>query len=192
MFFLSYHKFRGFLPKWDCCRLPPKLLWDVKSAKSVAAFPSNIAVFSPDGRMLATTGEGEDVTSVILRDECCPVTSPRDKESGAHFAITRCDPLSARHRIGPRTVASLAFPWDTCGMNTESQQLLESALALPDSDRAEIAASLIQSLDAESDDDVDAAWALEIQRRIQSIDNGEVKLVPWDDVMREMRDRRHG
>ena len=39
---------------------------------------------------------------------------------------------------------------------------------------------------------VDEAWAVEIQRRIQSIDNGEVKLVPWDDVMRQMRDRRHG
>ena len=77
-------------------------------------------------------------------------------------------------------------------MDTESQHLLQSALALPDSDRAEIAASLIHSLDAESDEDVDAAWALEIQRRIESIDNGEVKLVPWDDVMREMRDRRHG
>lgn len=77
-------------------------------------------------------------------------------------------------------------------MNSESQQLLESALALPHSDRAELAASLIHSLDAESDEDVDAAWALEIQRRIQSIDDGEVKLVPWDDVMREMRDRRHG
>ena len=77
-------------------------------------------------------------------------------------------------------------------MNTESQQLLQSVLALPDSDRAEIAASLIRSLDEDVDEDVDAAWALEIQRRIQSIDRGEVKLVPWDDVMREMRERRHG
>ena len=77
-------------------------------------------------------------------------------------------------------------------MNTESHQLLRSALALPESDRAEIAASLIHSLDTESDEDIDSAWAVEIQRRIESIDNGEVKLVPWDDVMHEMRDRSHG
>ena len=77
-------------------------------------------------------------------------------------------------------------------MNTESQQLLQSALALPESDRAEIAASLIHSLDTETDDNVDEAWSAEIQRRIESIDNGEVKLVPWDDVMHEMRDRGHG
>ncbi|WP_417735556.1 addiction module protein [Rosistilla oblonga] len=77
-------------------------------------------------------------------------------------------------------------------MNTQSQQLLESALSLPESDRAEIAASLIHSLDTESDEDADAAWAAEIQRRVESIDNGQVNLIPWDDVMREMRDRRHG
>ena len=77
-------------------------------------------------------------------------------------------------------------------MNIESQRLLRSALALPDSDRAQIAASLIHSLDKETDEDVDAAWAAEIQRRIESVDKGAVKLVPWDDVMREMRDRRRG
>jgi len=77
-------------------------------------------------------------------------------------------------------------------MDTQSQQLLRTALTLPESDRAEIAASLIHSLDTETDEAVDAAWAAEIQRRIESIDNGQVKLVPWDDVMREIRDRRHG
>lgn len=77
-------------------------------------------------------------------------------------------------------------------MNTHSQQLLHTALSLPESDRAEIAASLIHSLDNERDSDVDAAWAEEIKRRIESIDRGEVKLVPWDDVMQEMRDRRNG
>ncbi len=77
-------------------------------------------------------------------------------------------------------------------MNTKSQQLLQSALPLPESDRAELAASLIHSLDTDTDENVDEAWAAEIQRRIESIDNGEVKLVPWDDVMQEMRDPTHG
>ena len=77
-------------------------------------------------------------------------------------------------------------------MNTQSQQFLQSALQLPESDRAEIAASLIRSLDSELDDDADAAWAVEIQRRIQSIDRGEVKLIPWDDVIAEMRGTKNG
>lgn len=86
-------------------------------------------------------------------------------------------------------------------MNVESQHLLRSALSLPVSDRAEIAASLIpasliHSLDAEADtetaESVDAAWAEEIRQRINSIDNGELKLVPWESVMHDMRDSRHG
>lgn len=77
-------------------------------------------------------------------------------------------------------------------MNTESQHVLETALALPDSDRAEIAASLIQSLDPETDEGADAAWAAEIQHRLEEIDKGEVKLIPWDEVMQEMRSGNHG
>ncbi|MHB0958932.1 MAG: addiction module protein [Pirellulaceae bacterium] len=77
-------------------------------------------------------------------------------------------------------------------MNTQSQQVLQSALALPESERAEIAASLIHSLDTDTDDGVDEAWAAEVQRRIESIDKGEVTLIPWDDLMREMRARQHG
>ena len=37
------------------------------------------------------------------------------------------------------------------GMNTQSEHILRSALALPESERAEIAASLIHSLDTETD-----------------------------------------
>jgi putative addiction module component (TIGR02574 family) len=68
-------------------------------------------------------------------------------------------------------------------MTTQSQELLRTALALPESERAQIAASLIRSLDAGADEEADAAWAAEIQRRIESIDRGEVRLIPWDDVI---------
>lgn len=76
-------------------------------------------------------------------------------------------------------------------MKTESQQFLLSALQLPESDRAEIAASLIRSLDNALDEDADAAWAAEIQRRIQSIDRGDVKLIPWDEVIDQMDGARN-
>jgi putative addiction module component (TIGR02574 family) len=77
-------------------------------------------------------------------------------------------------------------------MDYESQQLLRTALSLPESDRAEIAALLIDSLESESDGNVDAAWAAEIRRRIASIDNGDVTLIPWNTVMDEMRARQNG
>lgn len=77
-------------------------------------------------------------------------------------------------------------------MESEAEHLLQSALSLPPGDRADIAASLIQSLDDVVDADADAAWADEIKRRIESIDNGQVSLIPWDQVMREMRQRLDG
>lgn len=77
-------------------------------------------------------------------------------------------------------------------MNTQQQQLLTAALSMPESDRATLAASLLRSLDPPDDPGADAAWAAEIQRRVESIDNGTAELRPWDDVIGEMRQRRNG
>ena len=77
-------------------------------------------------------------------------------------------------------------------MDTQAEQVLRSALNLHPNDRAEIAASLIQSLDEETNEEIDAAWAEEIKRRIESIDNGQVRLIPWDEVVRSMRERLNG
>ena len=77
-------------------------------------------------------------------------------------------------------------------MDTQTEFLLQQALELGESDRAAIAASLFQSLDMEADSDADAAWAVEIERRIGSVNSGDATLLPWDSVMQEMRERRNG
>lgn len=74
-------------------------------------------------------------------------------------------------------------------MESPAESLLQTALSLPLAERAEIAASLISSLDASSDADVNSAWATEIRGRLDSIDRGEVELIPWDQVIQSMRDR---
>ena len=71
-------------------------------------------------------------------------------------------------------------------MKSQVQELLRTALSLPDADRAEIAGSLIQSLDSQADDDVESAWSVEIKRRLEAIDSGSVALISWDDVMGEL------
>lgn len=64
-----------------------------------------------------------------------------------------------------------------------TESLLEEALDLPESERAELAAALLRSLDPEySSPEIEAAWAIEIQKRIRSIDAGEVKMIPWEEV----------
>ena len=89
-------------------------------------------------------------------------------------------------------VAPACIWCDNVAMNTRAQQLLRTALTLPDADRAEMAASLIQSLDPQMEEDVQAAWSAEIKRRLESIDNGSVELIPWDDVMGEMPSSANG
>jgi putative addiction module component (TIGR02574 family) len=69
-------------------------------------------------------------------------------------------------------------------MNTTAKRLYDDALQLPDSERAELAAWLIESLDPKVDSDVDAAWDVEIKRRIDELDSGKVTAVPWPEARR--------
>lgn len=68
-------------------------------------------------------------------------------------------------------------------------ELKQKAAQLSDAERAELALSLIESLDGPGDPDVEEAWRLEIERRIGQIDRGEVQLVPGDEVFARLRRR---
>jgi putative addiction module component (TIGR02574 family) len=67
-----------------------------------------------------------------------------------------------------------------------AEKVLSEALSLDTRERAEIAAQLIASLDGERDEDVEAAWAAEVDRRIREVEAGRAKLVPWGDVERRI------
>jgi putative addiction module component (TIGR02574 family) len=67
-----------------------------------------------------------------------------------------------------------------------AERVLFDALNLDTRERAEVAAKLIASLDGEPDEDVEAAWAAEVERRIEEVEAGRAKLVPWDDVERRI------
>lgn len=67
-------------------------------------------------------------------------------------------------------------------MNAATQELLDTALRLPDNDRADLAASLIESLDQPFDPDAQTAWAEEVRRRVADLDNGSAKAIPWDEA----------
>lgn len=90
------------------------------------------------------------------------------------------------------SIAILALRRDNQSVTTQANNILRTALGLDPNERAEIAASLIASLDPPKSDDVEAAWAAEIKRRIESIDSGDVQLIPSDEVMRAMRERLYG
>ena len=72
-------------------------------------------------------------------------------------------------------------------MSPDVSELLRKALALPPEARAALAGSLLESLDDEPcDEGVEAAWNEEIKRRIEEIDSGKVKPIPWAEARRQI------
>jgi putative addiction module component (TIGR02574 family) len=61
-------------------------------------------------------------------------------------------------------------------------ELFRQASELDEHDRATLAGLLLESLEHEVDENVEAAWKEEIERRLAELDADSVKLVPWDEV----------
>jgi putative addiction module component (TIGR02574 family) len=64
-------------------------------------------------------------------------------------------------------------------MAQDVSELLKKALALPAEARAALASSLLESLDDAVDASVEEEWNKKIARRIEELDSGKVKPVPW-------------
>src|SRR5690348_5678131 len=71
-------------------------------------------------------------------------------------------------------------------MSREATELLKKALSLPVEERADLAGSLIESLDNSEDDSVAAAWDEEIARRMAELDSAKVKPVPLEEAHRRL------
>lgn len=74
-------------------------------------------------------------------------------------------------------------------------ELLSDVLQLPPEQRAELAHKLLLSLEAEpGDQDAEAEWDQELERRAREVLDGTVKTVPWNEVeariTRRLRQRR--
>lgn len=71
-------------------------------------------------------------------------------------------------------------------MSERARKLLRDAMALPLSERATLVADLLASLDGEAEADVEAAWALEIERRArQALENPDDDIA-WETVRAEL------
>lgn len=71
-------------------------------------------------------------------------------------------------------------------MKQDPNDRLKEALKLPPEARAALAGSLLDSLDQEVDEDAEAAWHAEIDRRLRELDSGTVKPVPWFEARRRI------
>lgn len=73
-------------------------------------------------------------------------------------------------------------------MARDVQAVLADALDLTGSDRGELAARLLESLDETNDQDAELAWRQEIETRLAELRDGTVKSVPWLEARQQIMD----
>jgi putative addiction module component (TIGR02574 family) len=74
-------------------------------------------------------------------------------------------------------------------MKRDAAALLKEALTLSAKDRVTLAEALLASLEEPPENDSEAAWKAEIERRIAELDSGVVSPIPWHEVRRHLFER---
>ena len=72
-------------------------------------------------------------------------------------------------------------------MSSSNRDLEEQAKRLPQKERARLAMSLIESLDPGTDEDAEALWLDEAEKRLNAYDTGETQSRPVIDVITEIK-----
>ncbi len=74
-------------------------------------------------------------------------------------------------------------------MSTLNKNLLDEVLSLPSDLRTQLIDKLIESLNAPLQKDIDKLWAKEVEKRLDDVNSGNVKIIPGERVFREIRNR---
>jgi putative addiction module component (TIGR02574 family) len=88
-------------------------------------------------------------------------------------------------------------------MSASVESLLEQAKTLSDADREELARRLYDTLPPlpempkvwDSEQEAEAAWQEELNRRLDEVASGTADCIPWDQALTEMQEalrRKHG
>ena len=67
-------------------------------------------------------------------------------------------------------------------MARSARDLFDEAMRLEPQERATLMRLLIEALDADTEEDVEDAWRVEIGRRMAELDSGSVETIPWEEV----------
>lgn len=74
------------------------------------------------------------------------------------------------------------------GMTDRARKLLDEVLALPEAERADLAAEILESLPVDPGDGEQAAWMAELARRARAAHDDPDGGVPWETVRAELLD----
>lgn len=71
-------------------------------------------------------------------------------------------------------------------MTSEARKLLETALALPEDERAALVEALSDSFEF-APAELSPAWQVEVSDRIAALESGDIDAVPWTEVEARIR-----
>lgn len=78
-------------------------------------------------------------------------------------------------------------------LNPATQSVLDAAMELPEDERAELAAVLVDSIgDGRPEAELDAAWLAEAKRRLEEVRGGHATLVSTSEVEQELEELIEG
>jgi putative addiction module component (TIGR02574 family) len=81
-------------------------------------------------------------------------------------------------------------------MRQQAETVLQEALSLPEQERTEIVGALLESLEPESEADVEAAWREEVANRVAALEAGKVETTSWERIregcLARLSERRAG
>jgi putative addiction module component (TIGR02574 family) len=72
-------------------------------------------------------------------------------------------------------------------MDARFEEIVASAMKLPERERVRLAQELIASLDAEIEPDVEALWLAEAERRLEELRSGKTRGVPAEEAFARAR-----
>lgn len=73
-------------------------------------------------------------------------------------------------------------------MTTQTMEIMDVVDSLPIDMKLELIDHLLESI-SPSQTEIDDAWSEEVERRIDEVESGKVKLVPLEEVRERMRNR---
>ena len=71
-------------------------------------------------------------------------------------------------------------------MARSARDLFDEAMRLEPQERATLMRLLIEALDADTEEGVEDAWRVEIERRMADLDSGSVETIPWEEVRAQL------
>jgi len=74
-------------------------------------------------------------------------------------------------------------------MSELAKKFIEEALLLPREDRAELVEELLQSLNIPTQEEIDRLWADEAEKRVSDYEQGKIKSLDGEQVLKEIRNK---